>query len=90
MRRSSAEKAEVKYTCLGMEGSLEQVMGGGFGMLGSESVPLTWRGECPREVATLAEDGVEGEVIGRTTDDGTISAAGKRAVNVEEGWEIVL
>ena len=34
MRRSGAEKAEVKYTCLGMEGSLEQVMGGGFGMVG--------------------------------------------------------
>ena len=30
---------------------------------------------------------MKGEVIGETTDDGTIPATGKRAVNVEEGWE---
>ena len=74
-----------------MEGSLEQIAGGGFGETGmvgrgrsaSESTSLMMGGECPGEVAAL----LEGEVIGETINGGTIPATGKRAVNVEEGWE---
>ena len=74
-----------------MEGSFEQIAGGAFdeagmvgrGRSGSENASFTRGGECSGEVAALSE----GEVIGETTEDGTIPVAEKRAVNVEEGWE---